>query len=84
VGVALWIGAVLLVCNFGSWYADSICTTTQYKAHTGTNRPQLIQATVGISISLRGVNITLKEVEGGCGEYLTPILPSLKGVSTAW
>jgi len=66
--VALWIGAVLLVCNFGSWYSDSICTTTQYKAHTAPNSRQLIQATVGISISLRGINITLKEEEDGCGK----------------
>lgn len=66
--VALWIGAILLVCNFGSWYADSICTTTQYKAHTKPNTPQLIQAEVGISIGLRGINITLKEMDGGCGK----------------
>ena len=65
--VALWIGAVLLVCNFGSWYSDSICTTTQYKANTHPNTLNLIQAAVGISIGLRGVNITLKEVKEGCG-----------------
>ena len=66
--VALWIGAVLLVCNFGSWYSDSICTSTQYKAHTKPNTPNLIQATVAISIGLRGMNITLSEVEDGCGK----------------
>ena len=64
--IALWIGAVLLICNFGSWYADSICTTTQYKAHTVPNSNQLIDATVGISIGLRGFNVTLKERENGC------------------
>lgn len=66
---ALWIGAVLLVCNYGSWYSDSICTTTQYKAHTKPNSQQLIQATVGISIYLRGINVTLREMENGCGTY---------------
>ena len=66
--MALWIGAVLLVCNFGSWYADSICTRTQYKAHTKPNSLQDIQAVVGLSISLRGINVTLREVEDGCGK----------------
>ena len=66
--VALWIGAVLLVCNFGSWYSDSICTRTDYKAHTKPNTPQLIQAVVGLSISLRGINVTLAEMEDGCGK----------------
>ena len=66
--VALWIGAVLLVCNYGSWYSDSVCTRTQYKAHTEPNSQQLIQATVGISIGLRGFNVTLAEMKEGCGE----------------
>ena len=59
--IALWIGAVLLVCNFTSWYGDEICTQTQYRAHTDRNAPQLIQADVGLSIGLRGINITLLE-----------------------
>ena len=61
--VALWIGAVILVCNYGSWYSDSICTRTQYMAHTGVNSPQLIEARVEVSIGLRGINITLLETE---------------------
>ena len=61
--VALWIGAVILVCNYGSWYSDSICTRTQYMAHTGVNSPQLIEARVELSIGLRGINITLLETE---------------------
>lgn len=67
---ALWIGAVLVVCNFGSWYVDSICTRTQYKAHIAPlNAPQTIQATVRLSISLRGFNVSLSEdVEDGCGK----------------
>ena len=60
--VALLVGAVLLVSNFGSWYADKICTRTQYKAHVHpVGAPQTIQAEVGLSISLRGMNITLLE-----------------------
>ena len=66
--MALWIGAILLVCNYGSWYSDSICTRTQYKMHTIPNTPQQIQATVGISIGLRGINVTLIEMEDGCGK----------------
>ena len=61
--VALWIGAVILVCNYGSWYSDSVCTRTQYMAHTGVNSPQLIEARVELSIGLRGINITLLETE---------------------
>ena len=80
--VALWIGAVLLVCNYDIWYADSLCTETQYKGYTRPNSQQLIQATVGITIRLRGFNITLREMEKGCGEAgsitdlreLTPII----------
>ena len=59
--IALWIGTVLLVCNFSSWYGDEICSRTQYKAHTEKNVPQLIQANIGLSIGLRGINITLFE-----------------------
>ena len=59
--IALWIGAVLLVCNFTSWYGDEICTRTQYRAHSDKNAPQLIQADIGLSIGLRGINITLVE-----------------------
>ncbi len=59
--IALWIGTVLLVCNFTSWYGDEICTQTQYRAHTDKNVPQLIQADVGLSIGRRGINITLLE-----------------------
>ena len=60
--VALWVGGVLLVSNFGSWYADKICTRTQYKAHVHpVGAPQTIQAEVGLSIGLRGMNITLLE-----------------------
>ena len=62
---ALWVGAVLLICNFGAWYSDEICTRTQFKAHTTPHTPQQIQATVGISIALRGFNVTL--LEHDCG-----------------
>ena len=68
VSFALWVGAVLLVCNFGSWYSDKICTRTPYKAHTAVNTPQTIQAEIGLSIGLRGVNITL--FEKNCGKYI--------------
>ena len=67
--MAIWIGAAILVSNYGSWYAASVCVTTQYKAHVDpVNSPQLIQAEVAISIQLRGINITVREELDGCGE----------------
>ncbi len=72
--IALWIGAVLLICNYGSWYSDSICTSTQFKAHAPINTPQIIQATVAISITLRGFNVTLREEEDGCGKNNSQVI----------
>ncbi len=63
---ALKIGTVILMCNFGTWYAGNICTTTQYKAHTLPNSNPLIEATIGIALDLRGFNVTLIEMENGC------------------
>ena len=55
--VALWIGAVILVSNFGyGWYTDTVRVQTQYKAFT----TEEINADVGLHVGLRGVNITLK------------------------
>lgn len=55
--VALFVGAVLLVSNFGyGWYTDKVTVQTQYKAFT----TEEIRADVGLHIGLRGVNITLK------------------------
>lgn len=57
VSIALWIGTVLLVCNFGyGWQKDSVYVQTQYKAFTDEE----IDAEVGLHVGLRGVNITLK------------------------
>ena len=54
---ALWIGAVILVSNFGyGWYTDTVSVHTQYKAFT----TEEIRADVGLHIGLRGINITLK------------------------
>ena len=54
---ALWIGAVILVSNFGyGWYTDTISVQTQYRAFTSEE----IVADVGLHIGLRGINITLK------------------------
>jgi hypothetical protein len=54
--VTLFIGAVILVSNFGyGWYTDTKTVQTQYKAFT----TEEIIADVGLHIGLRGVNITL-------------------------
>ncbi len=66
--IAIWIAAVLLICNYGTWYGAMICTKTQFKAHTSPNVPQEITAEVGLHISLRGINITL--IEKNCGKYI--------------
>ena len=55
--VTLFIGAVILVSNFGyGWYTDTVTVQTQYKAFT----TEEIIADVGLHIGLRGINITLK------------------------
>lgn len=55
--VSLFIGAVILVTNFSlEWEASSTHATTKYKAGTGKD----INASIGVHIGLRGVNITLK------------------------
>lgn len=62
--VTLWIGASLLVCNFGyEWYGGKACVKTQYKGYVNPpNAEQEIEAEVGVHIGLRGLNITLREV----------------------
>lgn len=61
--VALWVGAVILICNFGyEWYTDEQCVLTQYKGYIHPpNVKQEIQAAVGVHIGLRGFNVTLHE-----------------------
>ena len=55
--MTLFIGAVILVSNFGyGWYTDTVRVQTQYKAFT----TEEIVADVGLHIGLRGINITLK------------------------
>jgi dual oxidase maturation factor 1 len=57
----LYINKILIfskiVCNFEyAWESDVIKVNTQYK--TGINKH--INATIGLHIGLRGINITLK------------------------
>ncbi|KAL5457354.1 hypothetical protein EMCRGX_G034603 [Ephydatia muelleri] len=74
--VTLFIGASILVSNFGyGWYTDKICTRTQYKAYVNPpDSAQEIQAVVGLLIGLRGINVTLDEVDCGLGNgaYVRP------------
>ena len=62
--VALFVGCVILVSNFGlEWYSDTQCVLTQYKAYIfPPNSHQEIQAVIGVHIGLREVNVTLKEM----------------------
>ena len=54
--IALWIGAIILVCNVGyGWQRGTAYVHTQYKAFTDEE----IEAHVGLHVGLRGVNITL-------------------------
>ena len=68
--VTLFIGASILVSNFGyDWYTDTICTRTQYKPYINLpNASQEIQAQVGLHIGLRGINVTLREMD--CGKHM--------------
>ena len=61
--MALFIGAVILICNFGyEWYTDEVCIRSQYKAYVNPpNAAQEIEAEIGIHIGLRGFNVTLHE-----------------------
>ena len=74
VALALFIGAVLLVCNFGyEWFTDEVCVKTQYKGYVfPINRPQEIEAEVGVHIGLRGFNVTLREVDFDACEGRAP------------
>lgn len=62
--VALFVGCVILVSNFGlEWFSDTKCVLTQYKAYIfPPNIHQEIEAVIGIHIGLREVNVTLKEM----------------------
>lgn len=61
--MALFIGAVILECNFGyEWYTAERCVRTAYKAYVfPAGIPQEIEADIGLHIGLRGINITLLE-----------------------
>ena len=61
---ALFVGAVILVSNFGyCWACDTQCVRTQYKAYVfPPNSHQEIEAEVGLFVGLRGINVTLREV----------------------
>ncbi|XP_041362682.1 dual oxidase maturation factor 1-like isoform X2 [Gigantopelta aegis] len=55
--VSLYIGGAILLTNFSmTWETAEIHTETKYKAGTGKD----INATIGLYIGLRGINITLK------------------------
>ena len=60
---ALFVGAALLEANFGlEWYAAERCVRTQYKAYVfPAGIRQEIEASVGLHIGLRGINVTLTE-----------------------
>ena len=62
--IALWVGAVILLCNFGyEWYTDKQCVKTQYKGYVfPPNQEQEIEAEIGIHIGLQGFNVSLDEV----------------------
>jgi len=54
--ISLFIGAVILECNFGGeWQVSVIHTRVQYSAYDG----QMIDSYLGLHIGLRGINVTL-------------------------
>jgi len=53
---SLFIGAVILECNYGGeWQVSVITTRAQYTAYNG----KIVNGTLGLHIGLRGVNVTL-------------------------
>ncbi|XP_071034974.1 dual oxidase maturation factor 1 [Parasteatoda tepidariorum] len=57
VTISLFIGAVILICNFGyGWEYGSLTATTQYKSFVNEH----VKANIGLKIGLRGINVTLR------------------------
>ncbi|XP_056428531.1 dual oxidase maturation factor 1-like [Hyla sarda] len=54
---SLFIGSVIIAVNFTrDWEVGSVTTTTVYKSFSNT----MVNASIGLLVGLRGVNITLK------------------------
>lgn len=54
--ISLFIGAVILLCNFGyGWEYGSVNATTPFKSF----KPEQVSAEIGLKIGLRGINVTL-------------------------
>ncbi|XP_035207012.1 dual oxidase maturation factor 1-like isoform X2 [Stegodyphus dumicola] len=59
VTISLFIGAVILVCNFGyGWEYGSVEALTPYKSFV----KQQVKANIGLKVGLRGINVTLKGI----------------------
>ncbi|KFM78466.1 Dual oxidase maturation factor 1, partial [Stegodyphus mimosarum] len=57
VTISLFIGAVILVCNFGyGWEYGSVEALTPYKSFV----KEQVKANIGLKVGLRGINVTLK------------------------
>ncbi|XP_054713754.1 dual oxidase maturation factor 1-like [Uloborus diversus] len=57
VTISLFIGAVILICNFGyGWEYGSVKAVVQYKSFINENA----HAHIGLKVGLRGINVTLK------------------------
>lgn len=55
--VSLFIGAVILICNFGyGWEYGTVEATTQYKSFNKEHA----QVRIGLKVGLRGINVTLR------------------------
>jgi len=54
--ISLFIGAVILECNYGGeWQVSVINTRAQYTAYNG----KVVNGSLGLHIGLRGINVTL-------------------------
>ncbi|KAG8183360.1 hypothetical protein JTE90_008263 [Oedothorax gibbosus] len=59
VTISLFIGAVILVCNFGyGWEYGSVRAETQYKSFVDGH----VKAEIGLKVGLRGINVTLRGI----------------------
>jgi hypothetical protein len=59
--LALYVGAVILVCNYGyGWESGSVHTKTSYKTRTAGEHNHEVYCNIGVKLGLRGINVTMK------------------------
>jgi hypothetical protein len=81
-GLSLFIGGIILVCNFGSsWEVGYMSVKSPYKPGSAAE----VKGEIGLYVSLRGINITLKgDLEAGEGEIIHETIDYNEKFSWEW